>query len=531
MQAGAQVLLVVAGPGHVAVGAQQRRGRAQAGVGVGDAVDPAGPALRRQAAGPVQQQPAAAAHPLVQPALLQRQVPQPPPQQRVPPAEVVADGDRGDLLGQAAADLRQVHQLGQQPPHRLRPRLGGHQLHLRAGVVQDVGGDRAPFGLVGVQQPGGRPAGDAGGQFPAEVERVLDPEVESLSPGGRVDVRRVPGQQHPPGPVALGEAGGVAEPRQPARGVHAEVGAGDRPQPPPELLQGRGDGAVLGDALGGHDDAVGAVGGGGPDAEPLLGLADPLDDGGDRGGVLGHLHLAEQRLDPGGLAGEPDAEQLADGAAAAVAADQVARAQPRAPGQFGDHAVVVLGEAGQLGAAADLGAERGGVLGQQPLGGGLRDAEDVPVGGVEPARRRLGDGGEEAAEGVAGPGGEEPVQQAPLVHDLDAAHVQAQRADDPVRLGLLFQHERADAVQPQLGGEHQPGRAGADDDDVEHEPPISSDASDSSDSSDRGCGRRRPRRGRGVSASAPGTHAENARAGDLRRAFPQFTAPPGNCAP
>jgi hypothetical protein len=55
--------------------------------------------------------------------------------------------------------------------------LGGQQLHLRAGVVQHVSDNRMPFGVVAVQQPLRRPAGYLGGQFPAEVERVLDGEV------------------------------------------------------------------------------------------------------------------------------------------------------------------------------------------------------------------------------------------------------------------------------------------------------------------------------------------------------------------
>ena len=55
------------------------------------------------------------------------------------------------------------------------------------------------------------------GQFPAQVERVLDTEVEPLAAGRRVDVRRVAGQQHPADPVALGQPGGVAEAGEPAR--------------------------------------------------------------------------------------------------------------------------------------------------------------------------------------------------------------------------------------------------------------------------------------------------------------------------
>ena len=63
----------------------------------------------------------------------------------------------------------------------------------------------------------------------------------------------------------------------------------------------------------------------------------------------------------GGLAGEADAEQLAHRAAAAVAADEVARAQPCAVGQLDGHPVVVLAQPDQLAAAPDLGTELDGV--------------------------------------------------------------------------------------------------------------------------------------------------------------------------
>ena len=169
-------------------------------------------------------------------------------------AEVVADVDRGDLLDQVAVHLVEVHQLGEQPAHGLRARLGGQQLHLGAGVVQHVRGDRMTFGLVGVQQGLRRPAADLGGQLPAEVERVLDAEVEALSAGGRMDVRRIAGQQHPPDPIALGQPGGIAEAGHPARGVHAEVGPGDGAQLLPEVLEG-GRFRAVADARGGDDDA------------------------------------------------------------------------------------------------------------------------------------------------------------------------------------------------------------------------------------------------------------------------------------
>ena len=393
-----QVLLVVAGPRQVAVRAQQHGRRRQLLARVHHVVHPVRPPRDRQPAGLVEQQAAALARQLVEASALQLHVGQPPAEQLVPLADVVADPGPDDLLGQVPVHLLEVHQLRHQAAHRLRARLGGDQQHLRAGVLQDVGGHRAPFGLVAVQQPARCPAADLGGQLPAEVERVLDAEVEPLPADRRVDVRRVAGQQDPADPVALGQPGGVAEAGQPARRVHAEVGAGDGPQLLPELVEGRRGRAVLGHSRGGHADAVRAV----PEghrAEPLLGLADLGHDGVQLLRRNAHLHLAQQRVDPAGLAGELDAEQLAHRAAAAVAADEVPRPQLRAVGQLDGHAVVVLAQPDDLAAAPDLGAELGGALGQQAVGDGLRDAEHVGVRGVE-LGRGLGDAGEEAADRV-----------------------------------------------------------------------------------------------------------------------------------
>ena len=272
-------------------------------------------------------------------------------------------------------------------------------------------------------------------------------------------------------PVALGQPGGVAEPGEPARCVHAEVGPGQRPQPLPELLQGRRGGTVPGHLPGGHDEAVNPVRVRcGAEAHP--GRARP----GRRGVQLlrrrGDLRLGQQPLGPGGLAGEADSEQLPHDAAAAVAADEVAGAQPRAVGQLGGHPGFVLAQPGQLAAAPDLGADFDGMLGQQALGEVLRDAENVGVRGVQPARCRLCDAGERAAEGVLPAEREEPLQQAALVHHLDAAHVQAQRTGMPARLLLFLQHDHVHAVQPQLAGQHQAGRPAPGNDHVNHELPI-----------------------------------------------------------
>jgi hypothetical protein len=105
----------------------------------------------------------------------------------------------------------------------------------------------------------------------------------------------------------------------------------------------------------------------GHDAEPLLGLANFGHHGVQRLRRRGQLHLTNQRVGPRGLAGEADAEQLAHRAAAAVAADEVARAQLRAVGQLDGHPVLVLAQPDQFAATPDLDAEFGGVLGQQAI--------------------------------------------------------------------------------------------------------------------------------------------------------------------
>jgi hypothetical protein len=105
------------------------------------------------------------------------------------------------------------------------------------------------------------------------------------------------------------------------------------------------------------------------------------------------------------------------------------------------------------------------------IGGGLRDAEDVGVRGVQPLRQRLVDAGEVTAERVLPAVRQEPLQQSALVHHLDAAHVQAERSDLLGRLCVPFQHEHVHAVQPQLACQHQAGRSTACDDHIDHGSP------------------------------------------------------------
>lgn len=286
----------LADPGDVAVRAQQDARYVQLRGGVREPIDPVRPAAGRQASGAVQQQAASATQQTVEVALRDADVPHPAAEQVGARTEVVADAGRGDLLDEPAVHLVEVHQFGEQPAHGPRARFGGVQFHLGASVLQYVLGDRTALGLVGVQQCVRRPAADPRGQLPAEVERVLEAQVEPLPAGGRMDVCRVPGQQHPPDPVALGQPGGIPETGQPARRVHAEVGSGDSAQLPPEVLQS-GRLCAVTDFRGGDHDAVDPRAEG-PQPESLPGLTDPGHPGGDLLRGHPHFHLAHQRLVP-----------------------------------------------------------------------------------------------------------------------------------------------------------------------------------------------------------------------------------------
>ncbi len=134
--------------------------------------------------------------------------------------------------------------------------------------------------------------------------------------------------------------------------------------------------------------------------------------------------------------------------------------------------VVVLAQPDQLTAGPEFGAELAGALGQQAIGGGPQDAEDVRMCGVQPVRPWLDDAGEGTPERVLVAEREEPLQQTALVHHLDAARVQTERADIPGRLRLLLQHDRSHPSQPQLAGQHQPGRSTAGNDHIDHHHPI-----------------------------------------------------------
>ena len=67
------------------------------------------------------------------------------------------------------------------------------------------GEHRAALLRVAVEQVRAAPAVQDGGQLPAEVDRVLEPSVESMGAVGRVAVRRIAGEEHAALPVAVSD--------------------------------------------------------------------------------------------------------------------------------------------------------------------------------------------------------------------------------------------------------------------------------------------------------------------------------------
>ena len=114
------------------------------------------------------------------------------------PGTGVPDVVASDHLGDVPVGLLHLQDPREDLPQGVHVRPRAHERQLGSGVGQDLGGDRVALGVVGVEQVRRGPAVQGGGELPAEVERVLQPQVESLAACGRVDevsrLERVPGR-------------------------------------------------------------------------------------------------------------------------------------------------------------------------------------------------------------------------------------------------------------------------------------------------------------------------------------------------
>ncbi|GAA2676066.1 hypothetical protein Apa02nite_003500 [Actinoplanes palleronii] len=351
----------------------------------------------------------------------------------------------GHPLGQRC----RVGELGEDLAQRGHVLVRHEQHPLRPGGLQDPGGDRVPLGVVAVQQLVAGLAADHLGELPAQVEGVLQTQVEALTTGRRVDVRGVAGQQHPAGAVPRGLPGGVGEPAGPAHLVqHQRLGR-----------QGRGDLGVRDRivAPGRRLHRTGRQHAEDPVAQRQHGQhpvtlrrrqLPPLR------ATPGQRDVRDQGTDPAVPAFKINTRPLSYDTPRAVAAHQI-------PGPLAvhRHPGLVLTERVQRRAVADLGAERQRPVGQPRLDPGLRDADLVRVRRVQ-HRVVERDPGEVPARQQHRRLGQDLVEQSPGGEHLGRARLQVERLGLPGALGQPLQHQDPRPAERQLPGQHQPGRPG-----------------------------------------------------------------------
>ena len=177
-----------------------------------------------------------------------------------------------------------------------------------------------------------------------------------------------------------------------------------------------------------------------------------------------------------GRAREGDAVELAHGAARPVASADPRRADRLAAAirqleRCGDPVGLLL-EADQLGVPLDRQAEIAQLVAHDPLVVVLAEDEDVRIGRHEPPGlaqrdpRHLPPLRPHVCAGAALAELQRPLDDAELRVDLHGARLHAERPRLQRRPGMPVDDAHAHAAPNQLIGQHQPGRAGPDHQDV-----------------------------------------------------------------
>ncbi len=186
------------------------------------------------------------------------------------------------------------------------------------------------------------------------------------------------------------------------------------------------------------------------------------------------LDIADgHELDVRRMAAQTQAERLADGAAAAVAADQVARLDLSLADR-GGHAVGVLAEAAQFGAEFDGYVEVGQPLAQDLLHPPLGDQQagrvwDVRRGHPSGLGVDLSDHLRSpvlAMRQVGDPGGQHSVDHREVVEHFQAAWAQPFAAGTARELRCPIDDAHRDATPGKIACERQAGRAGTHHEDI-----------------------------------------------------------------
>jgi hypothetical protein len=111
----------------------------------------------------------------------------------------------------------------------LRARAAGrsHGGDLGMGPIQHVRADRMTFGTAAVEQTIGRAPVDGRGEFPTEIHRVTDSEVQSLAAQRRVNVRGVSSQENASAAVRRCLSSAIGPRRSRVQCGDGDVGAGN----------------------------------------------------------------------------------------------------------------------------------------------------------------------------------------------------------------------------------------------------------------------------------------------------------------
>ena len=310
-------------------------------------------------------------------------------------------GRRGGVTagGHVALDLLVVDAAVH--PQRLEDRAEFADRLVGAG--DDLAGDGRAFGAVAVQKFRGGLALDDGGEFPGEVEPVLDRGVGAKPVRRRVPVRRV---AHDEGAARL-HVGGEAVVHRPGVGAQKldlQVRIADQLA---RDLGGKGGidhGGRLGDVIA-PDDQPFVPGPHHTDkahADPAhirAGLHDPVKDRGTVGDIFGQVGTEQDVHRPADahLAFEGQAKMFGDQAVAAISADEVLGPHRQllageAVAAGGGHAVRVLDVADVFGRHPALRAAAAGRGEEDRLHEGLGQVVHFARAGAEVAGFRLGRG-------------------------------------------------------------------------------------------------------------------------------------------
>ncbi|PQM45511.1 hypothetical protein C1Y40_04335 [Mycobacterium talmoniae] len=382
--------------------------------------------------------------------------------------------------------VRVLREFTEQCTQRGHLGAGGHQRGLGHRVHHDALADRIPLALVAVQQSGWRPAVHRRGELPAEVDRILQPQVEAGPADRGVHVGGVADQEHVAVAVTVGLAGVLAvDPAQRVRTIsagrfHRQVDAQHPAQALPQFLHrhrrvvadrfvaelDRSDERSAGFQFGDNDTA--AVHSVVPERDSTAaGKCDTAVVGAQLGR---QVDVGDPQHHRGGESGESDAGGFADQAATPVGADQVSGTQRVGPVGAGDdeiHAAVALGHLGQPVAPPDFRA--------QAAGPGFQVAHQPWLRDQHPAHRIVRHAVQRQRNPAEGSerGWRRPGRATQLV--VEPAHVEHPNhlPDKAVGFGLgaglgkRVQHDRAHAGQREFAGGHQSVGTGAGDDNLD----------------------------------------------------------------